>query len=265
MATVETEIVEAQQFIGGEWVPSSGGETFDDIDPFTGDVVARIPSGTREDAKKAIEAAAAAAEEWGATPPAVKQQVFLKAAELLESRQRRGRLAARTRVRRHVRFRHVPDAFRSRALPPGSRDRLRADGRDHPVGHRRVRDGHPTAGRRRRRDRALERGADPLRALDHRAARPRQRGRAQALRALAVRGRAALGRDLHRGWSAAGRPEHRHARAGRGRRRSATSWSRTRTCACSTSPARRTRAESSRRPRAATSSAACSSSAATTR
>jgi len=87
MATVETEIVEAQQFIGGEWVPSSGGETFDDTDPFTGDIVARIPAGTREDAKNAIEAAAAASEEWGATPPAVKQQVFLKAADVLESRQ----------------------------------------------------------------------------------------------------------------------------------------------------------------------------------
>ena len=87
MATVETEIVEAQQFIGGEWVPSAGGETFDDTDPFTGDVVARIPAGTREDAKQAIEAAAAAAEEWGAAPPAAKQQIFLKAAEVLESRQ----------------------------------------------------------------------------------------------------------------------------------------------------------------------------------
>src|SRR4249920_2227679 len=87
MATVETEIVEAQQFIGGEWVPSSGGETFDDTDPFTGDIVARIPAGTREDAKNAIEAAAAASEEWGATPPAVKQQVFLKVADVLESRQ----------------------------------------------------------------------------------------------------------------------------------------------------------------------------------
>lgn len=87
MATVETEILEGQQHIGGEWAPAAGGETFDDTDPFTGDVVARIPAGTGEDARKAIEAAAAAAPEWAATPPAVRQQIFLKAAEVLESRQ----------------------------------------------------------------------------------------------------------------------------------------------------------------------------------
>jgi acyl-CoA reductase-like NAD-dependent aldehyde dehydrogenase len=86
MATVESEVLEAQQFIGGEWVPAASGETFDDLDPFTGDVVARIPAGAREDAHKAVEAAAAAFEEWSTAPPAVRQQVFLKAADVLESR-----------------------------------------------------------------------------------------------------------------------------------------------------------------------------------
>ncbi len=36
------------------------GATFDDLDPFTGEVVARVPAGSREDARRAIEAAAAA-------------------------------------------------------------------------------------------------------------------------------------------------------------------------------------------------------------
>ena len=123
MATVETEIVEAQQFIGGEWVPSSGGETFDDIDPFTGDVVARIPSGTREDAKKAIEAAAAAAEEWGATPPAVKQQVFLKAAEVLESRQDEVVSLLARESGATFGFGMFQMHFVPGALPPGGRER----------------------------------------------------------------------------------------------------------------------------------------------
>jgi acyl-CoA reductase-like NAD-dependent aldehyde dehydrogenase len=86
MAAVESEVQEHRQYIGGEWVPAAGGETFDDLDPFTGDVVFKIPAATREDARQAVEAAAAAFPEWSATPPAARQQVFLKAADVLESR-----------------------------------------------------------------------------------------------------------------------------------------------------------------------------------
>jgi acyl-CoA reductase-like NAD-dependent aldehyde dehydrogenase len=50
MATVETDIRDCRQFIGGEWVDASSGETFEDLDPFRGDVVARVPAGTRADA-----------------------------------------------------------------------------------------------------------------------------------------------------------------------------------------------------------------------
>ncbi len=74
-------------FIGGEWVGATAGKTFDDVDPFTGDVVARIPAGTREDAKIAVESAAEAFREWSQAPPSVRQRVFLKAADVLENRE----------------------------------------------------------------------------------------------------------------------------------------------------------------------------------
>jgi acyl-CoA reductase-like NAD-dependent aldehyde dehydrogenase len=86
MATVETQIRECQLFIGGEWVGATAGRTFDDVDPFTGDVVARIPAGTRDDAKIAVESAADAFAEWSQSPPAARQRVFLNAADVLESR-----------------------------------------------------------------------------------------------------------------------------------------------------------------------------------
>ncbi|HYZ20420.1 MAG TPA: aldehyde dehydrogenase family protein, partial [Gaiellaceae bacterium] len=73
--------------IGGEWTEASGGKTFEDSDPFTGEVVANVPAGTREDAKRAIEAAAEAFPAWSQTPPAERQRIFLKAADVLESRQ----------------------------------------------------------------------------------------------------------------------------------------------------------------------------------
>src|SRR5215218_407403 len=72
--------------IAGEWSEASGGETFEDNDPFTGDVVASVPAGTREDARRAIEAAADAFPAWSQAPPAERQRVFLKAADVLESR-----------------------------------------------------------------------------------------------------------------------------------------------------------------------------------
>jgi acyl-CoA reductase-like NAD-dependent aldehyde dehydrogenase len=86
MATVETQIQECRQFISGEWVDAASGETFDDLDPFTGDVVARVAAGTREDAQRAVAAAADTFPEWSQSPPAQRQGVFLKAADVLESR-----------------------------------------------------------------------------------------------------------------------------------------------------------------------------------
>jgi acyl-CoA reductase-like NAD-dependent aldehyde dehydrogenase len=75
-----------QQFIGGEWLDAADGDTFEDRDPYTGDAVATIPAAGAEDARHAIEAADGAFASWSATPPAERQRVFLKAADLLESR-----------------------------------------------------------------------------------------------------------------------------------------------------------------------------------
>jgi acyl-CoA reductase-like NAD-dependent aldehyde dehydrogenase len=87
VATTESAMRECNQFIGGEWVEASGGGTFEDRDPFTGEVVAQVAAGGRKDARRAVEAASAAFAEWSASPPAARQRVFLKAADILESRQ----------------------------------------------------------------------------------------------------------------------------------------------------------------------------------
>jgi acyl-CoA reductase-like NAD-dependent aldehyde dehydrogenase len=84
MATATAQ--EYRQFIGGEWTDAAGGGTFEDRDPFTGEAVAIVPAGGADDARRAVEAAAAAFESWSASPPAARQAVFLKAADLLESR-----------------------------------------------------------------------------------------------------------------------------------------------------------------------------------
>ena len=84
--TAATTPREARHFIGGEWVDLDDGKTYEDLDPFTGDVVAHVTAGTREDARRAIEAAAEAFPAWAQTPPAARQGIFLSAADILESR-----------------------------------------------------------------------------------------------------------------------------------------------------------------------------------
>jgi acyl-CoA reductase-like NAD-dependent aldehyde dehydrogenase len=87
MATEIRESTANRLFIGGEWADAEGGRTFEDRDPFTGEVLVEVAAGSREDARRAIEVAAAAAPAWALTPPAARQGIFLKAADVLESRQ----------------------------------------------------------------------------------------------------------------------------------------------------------------------------------
>jgi acyl-CoA reductase-like NAD-dependent aldehyde dehydrogenase len=61
-------------------------ETFEDLDPYTGEVVAQVPAGGAEEARQAVEAAAAAFPAWAESLPAQRQAIFLKAADALEAR-----------------------------------------------------------------------------------------------------------------------------------------------------------------------------------
>lgn len=76
-----------KMFIGGKWVDASGGETFEDLNPYTGEVYAHVPAGKREDATRAIEAAQEAFPKWAQTPPGKRRKIFLKAAEVMEDRE----------------------------------------------------------------------------------------------------------------------------------------------------------------------------------
>lgn len=73
-----------RNWIGGRWVESSSGETFDVINPRYGKTITQVTMGTAEDAKAAVAAAKAAFPAWKATPIKERAQVFYKLKSLLE-------------------------------------------------------------------------------------------------------------------------------------------------------------------------------------
>ena len=77
---------EYRMYINGEWVEAADGKAFDDFNPYTGEVYAKVAGGGAADAHRAVDAAAAAFPGWSATPPAARAMHFLKAADILERR-----------------------------------------------------------------------------------------------------------------------------------------------------------------------------------
>src|SRR4051812_18055613 len=84
MAT--TEVEQQPLLIGGEWTPATGGATFARSDPFTGEVATVAAAAGREDARRAVDAAAAAFPAWAATPPGDRRALLNRAADLLMER-----------------------------------------------------------------------------------------------------------------------------------------------------------------------------------
>ena len=81
MTTVDLE--QQRLLIGGEWVEASGGGTFERSDPLTGDTVTRAAAAGRDDARSAVDAAAAAFPAWAATPAGERRKLLNAAADTL--------------------------------------------------------------------------------------------------------------------------------------------------------------------------------------
>jgi aldehyde dehydrogenase len=71
-------------FIGGKFVAPAGGQYFDVITPITGKPYTKAARSGPEDIERALDAAHAAADAWGRTPPATRAGVLLKIADRIE-------------------------------------------------------------------------------------------------------------------------------------------------------------------------------------
>jgi 1-pyrroline dehydrogenase len=81
---VSTTVSKHQNFIGGEWVDSTGGETMEVLNPATGETIAEVPSATAEDVDRAVQAAKKALVEWRETTPGERAELLLKLADAIE-------------------------------------------------------------------------------------------------------------------------------------------------------------------------------------
>ncbi|MDO8891973.1 MAG: aldehyde dehydrogenase family protein [Sulfurimicrobium sp.] len=71
-------------YIGGKWVSPVNGEYFDVITPITGKVYTKAARSGAEDIELALDAAHAAADQWGRTAPADRSNVLLRIADRME-------------------------------------------------------------------------------------------------------------------------------------------------------------------------------------
>ena len=73
-------------FIGGEWVKSSTGEWFDNVNPAdTSDIVGRFPNSTADDVNAAVSAAKNAATKWRRTPAPKRAELLFRLGEILRA------------------------------------------------------------------------------------------------------------------------------------------------------------------------------------
>jgi 1-pyrroline dehydrogenase len=75
-----------EQWLGGEWVASAGGQTVDVVNPADGTTIAQVQASGPEDVDRAAAAASAAFERWQHSTPQDRSLMLLKLADAIEAR-----------------------------------------------------------------------------------------------------------------------------------------------------------------------------------
>ena len=81
---MSVSITQYKNFVGGEWVESTSGETMEVVNPSTGETIGEVPRGTADDVERAVEAAKKAWSEWRDKTPKDRMELLLKLADLID-------------------------------------------------------------------------------------------------------------------------------------------------------------------------------------
>ncbi|MEV6907286.1 NAD-dependent succinate-semialdehyde dehydrogenase [Amycolatopsis sp. NPDC051071] len=78
--------VDKELFIGGKWVPATGGKSFPVLDPSTGEALCEVADASPADGVSALDAAVAAQADWANVAPRERGEILRRAYELLIKR-----------------------------------------------------------------------------------------------------------------------------------------------------------------------------------
>ena len=80
-------VITYNNFINGEWVPSVSGEVFENRSPAnTDDLIGLFQKSTKDDVRRAVEAAAAAYTDWRLVPAPRRAEILYRAAQIFTER-----------------------------------------------------------------------------------------------------------------------------------------------------------------------------------
>ncbi len=83
-AKTKSSVKKYYNYIGGEWVKSSSGNWFDNVNPAdTSDIIGRFPQSNDEDVNNAVAAASEAATRWRRTPAPKRAELLFTLGEIL--------------------------------------------------------------------------------------------------------------------------------------------------------------------------------------
>jgi betaine-aldehyde dehydrogenase len=77
---------EQRLYIGGEYVDATSGETFDTLDPATGETLARVQQASEADIDRAVRSAREGQREWAAMTAMQRSRILRRAVDLLRAR-----------------------------------------------------------------------------------------------------------------------------------------------------------------------------------
>ncbi|SAL59227.1 betaine aldehyde dehydrogenase [Caballeronia cordobensis] len=77
---------EQRLYIGGEYVDATSGETFDTLDPATGETLARVQQASQADIDRAVRSAREGQREWAAMTAMQRSRILRRAVDLLRAR-----------------------------------------------------------------------------------------------------------------------------------------------------------------------------------
>ncbi|MEU2537864.1 NAD-dependent succinate-semialdehyde dehydrogenase [Streptomyces iakyrus] len=86
MTTTVIRDVPKQLFIGGGWQDAESGRTLSVDNPATGEELCKVADASPADGRRAADAAVAAQQSWGTTPPRVRSEILRRAYDLIIER-----------------------------------------------------------------------------------------------------------------------------------------------------------------------------------